>query len=83
MPRFAHDCPHEHLRHRPIVDRRNEVGPGASQFRRAIEALGLLTTSGVLHRLGSQSRNRRYEAIALFELVITFGQDVASGHIDR
>jgi Fic family protein len=49
--------------------------------RRAIEALELLTAAGVLHRLGSQARNRRYEAIDLFELVSTFEQDVASGHI--
>ncbi len=49
--------------------------------RRAIEALELLTGAGVLHRLGSQARNRRYEAIDLFELVSAFEQDVASGHI--
>ena len=51
--------------------------------RRAIEALELLTRTGVLHRLGSQARNRRYEAIALFELVSTFEQDVASGQLGR
>ena len=49
--------------------------------RRAIEALELLTSTGVLHRLGSQARNRRYEAVALFELVSTFEQDVASGQL--
>jgi hypothetical protein len=51
--------------------------------RRAIEALERLTGAGVLHRVGSQARNRRYEAIALFDLVSGLERDVASGRISH
>ncbi len=48
-------------------------------IRRAIEALELLTSTGVLHQLGTGKRDRRYEAVALFELISVFEQDVATG----
>lgn len=52
-------------------------------IRRAIEALESLASTGVLQRLGSAKRGRRYEAVALFELVSAFEQDVATGRIHR
>jgi len=48
-------------------------------IRRAIEALELLASTGVLHQLGTAKRDRRYEAVALFELISAFEQDVATG----
>lgn len=71
------------LAHYPVLDTALVRESLQVDVRRAIEALELLTRTGVLHRLGNQARNRRYEAIGLFELVSTFEQDVASGQLGR
>ena len=67
----------------PIVDAAFVRDTLAVDIRRASEALEMLTAVGVLRRLGNQARNRRYEAVALFDLVGTFEQDVTTGQFAR
>lgn len=67
----------------PILDSAFVRDTLGVDVRRAIEALEMLTATGVLHRVGTQARDRRYEAVALFDLVSAFEQDVATGQIGR
>jgi Fic family protein len=69
------------LARHPVLDAALVRDTLGVDIRRAIEALELLAGTGVLHRLGSAKRDRRYEAVALFELVSVFEQDIATGRV--